>query len=591
MMLKFIHREPGPNDWKTASRIVLPLILLIVSVVLSFLVVVLYSAEKADQNAKAASETHLQAILKDKRSQLATLTKDYSYWDDTISNAFYKQDLEWIDSNLGSYLTDTFGISELFILDGKNHSILSLQAGLPVSWMAKKKIEGGLEELINSARKSGPIPIPTSGILLIDGHPALVGASVLTPEEKDSMLVPIPRPILILAKRLDDTRLSEISANFGLAGLQFQQNHLPQTQPDSASLAIHTLNHRALGSLVWMPEKPGTSVLNYITMPLTIALSLIAILGGVIIRASLLAARRLATANRLTSRLSCAIDHTNNAVLIVHRSGAIEYENSEFISLFQDNPTEEHALTLSELFPVKKYPQVYHAFMSAFNEQANWAGEFGHQAANGSKLWIHATITPVENHGSFSDAVCVISDITNIKQEFDDMSYIATHDALTGLVNRRLFNELLEQTVLLAKREARHSALLYLDLDGFKEINDTLGHTAGDQLLINVSERLKERVRESDIVARVGGDEFIVLLQSTEHRSDVEHAAINILTHLIKPMKISGCPIRISASIGIALIPENGITPEELTGKADLALYQSKEHGGNMYSFFNSTVE
>ncbi|MEH6826020.1 MAG: diguanylate cyclase [Motiliproteus sp.] len=590
-MHKFVNKSPDSTARETAFRIVLPLILLITIVIVVILSLVFYSTQKANLDTKIAAENSVRSILKDRQSQLATLTKDYSYWDDTILNAFYAQNLEWINGNLGSYLTNTFGISELLILDSKNKSILSLQEGLPADWTDTKKITGGLEELIIRARESGPTPIPVSGILLIDGLPALVSASVLTPEWEDSKQVPTPRPVLVLAKRFDENRLAEISKSFGLDDFRFQRGELPLSLPDLSYLEVRTLDDSFLGNLIWVPEQPGTSVLHYIKKPLAISLFLVLIFGSWIARVSMLTARRLSEAHHMTSKLTCAIEQTNSAVLIANRSGTVEYANSEFLRMFWHHSGEEGNLKLSELLPTERYPRLGRAFMSAFNEQSNWAGEVEHQAMDGSKSWIHATVTPIKNKNKYTDVVCVATDVTHMKEAFDEMAHLASHDVLTGLINRRLFNELFEQAAQLAKRDSSRAAVLYIDLDGFKEVNDTLGHAVGDQLLIKIAERLKDSVRESDVVARLGGDEFIVLLHNTDNRSDVEQSVISILTHLCKPLNISNPPVCISASVGIARIPDDGLEPNELIRKADVALYKIKRRGGNAYSFFSKEMD
>jgi diguanylate cyclase (GGDEF)-like protein/PAS domain S-box-containing protein len=395
----------------------------------------------------------------------------------------------------------------------------------------------------------------------------------------------------VLAKRFDETRLAEISKSFGLADLRFQRGDLPISLPDFSSLEVRTLDDSFLGNLIWVPEQPGTSVLSYIKKPLAISLFLVFIFGSLIARASLLTARRLTEAHHMSSKLACAIEQTNCAVLIAHRFGTVEYANSEFLRMFWHHAGEKEDLKLSELLPTERYPRLCRAFMSAFNEQSNWAGEFEHQATDGSKSWIHATVTPIKNTNQCSDVVCVATDVTYMKEAFNEMAHLASHDVLTGLINRRLFNELFAQTTHLAKRDGSRSAVLYLDLDGFKEVNDTLGHAVGDQLLIEVAERLKDSVRESDVVARLGGDEFIVLLHNTNSRSDAEHSVISILTSLSKPLMLSKHPVCISASAGIALVPDDGLEPNELMRRADVALYQIKKRGGNAYSFFSKEMD
>ncbi|MEH6470066.1 MAG: diguanylate cyclase [Halopseudomonas sp.] len=589
-MVRLISKSDFPIE-RSIRQIILPLVILITAVAASILAIVYYSIEKADVEAKLSSEKHVSDILRDKRNQLATLAKDYGYWDDTIRNAFYTQDSDWIYRNLGRYLTDTFYISELLIVDEQNQPVLSLQDGEPLGQQNRLDIEGGLSELVELARQSGPIPVPVSTMLLVDGLPALVGASVLAAEQPGSVELPTPRPVLILAKRFDQLRLSQLSESFGLAELQLKQQESAQVLENPASIEIHALDQRLLGNLIWQPSQPGALVLGFIKTPLIITLALIALLSILIFSVFLQSTRRLADTHKMMSRLSSAIEQTNSAVLIGNRSGTLEYANSEFFKLFQPAADNTPVSKISALLPAEKFPRLYRALMSALNEQASWAGEFEHLTAQGTARWIHATITPIKEGERCSHVVCVATDISEMKQAFDEMAHLASHDALTGLVNRRLFSELLEQAMHLSKRDGSHYALLYLDLDRFKQINDTWGHTAGDQLLTTVATRLKENVRESDVIARIGGDEFVVLLHNIDNRSHVEQTTIGILRHLTQPIEIGGHPVNISASAGIALIPKDGLDPHVITKRADLALYQSKRHGGNAYHFFREDME
>jgi diguanylate cyclase (GGDEF)-like protein len=163
--------------------------------------------------------------------------------------------------------------------------------------------------------------------------------------------------------------------------------------------------------------------------------------------------------------------------------------------------------------------------------------------------------------------------------------YMATHDQLTGLPNRNLFMDRLHKALQHGERENHQTAVFFLDLDGFKAVNDDLGHVAGDALLVGVAERLRAIVRESDTVGRYGGDEFTVLLVSAGQESDIAAVAGKILSGLAKPFNISGDNAKVSASIGIALA-ENGEEPEALLHKADVAMYEAKANGKNCYQFF-----
>ena len=168
------------------------------------------------------------------------------------------------------------------------------------------------------------------------------------------------------------------------------------------------------------------------------------------------------------------------------------------------------------------------------------------------------------------------------------IEYLATHDSLTGLPNRVKFNQLLEQSIAAAAGGASRFAVLFIDLDRFKIINDSLGHAAGDTLLVEVAGRIRACLREDDVVARLGGDEFVVILNDIHDRAMVESIGRKILASLLPSIQLAGHECRTSGSIGIAMYPDNGTDAQTLTRNADIAMYVAKEDGKNDLRFFSS---
>jgi diguanylate cyclase (GGDEF)-like protein len=177
------------------------------------------------------------------------------------------------------------------------------------------------------------------------------------------------------------------------------------------------------------------------------------------------------------------------------------------------------------------------------------------------------------------------------KNEADErIEYLASHDSLTDLPNRETFNGLLREAIDTAQRHDHRFAVLFIDLDRFKVINDSLGHEAGDLLLLEVANRLRGALRSSDVVARLGGDEFVVILDQCGEIDDVQRIASGLLTALARPMELAGHECHTTASIGIAMYPANGSDAQTLTKNADMAMYLAKEDGKNGYRFFSKEV-
>jgi diguanylate cyclase (GGDEF)-like protein len=171
------------------------------------------------------------------------------------------------------------------------------------------------------------------------------------------------------------------------------------------------------------------------------------------------------------------------------------------------------------------------------------------------------------------------------------IAYLASHDSLTSLPNREMFNELLHHAIEAARRYQRRFAVLFIDLDRFKIINDSLGHEAGDALLVEIATRLRQSLRASDIVARLGGDEFVVILKETAESKDIEQIAGDLLLALSRPVQLSGHECHTTASIGIAMFPADGADVHTLTKNADMAMYHAKEDGKNDFRFFTKEVK
>ena len=206
---------------------------------------------------------------------------------------------------------------------------------------------------------------------------------------------------------------------------------------------------------------------------------------------------------------------------------------------------------------------------------------------DGSELWTQVSGTPIMNpDGSYGGAFGMFTDICYLKEQQRQLEHIAHFDALTGIPNRVMLADRMHQAFAQVHRSGHLLAVCYVDIDGFKPINDTFGHEAGDRVLVEIARRLSEGLRGGDTVARLGGDEFVLLL-GMERREECDTALRRVLDAIARPLTVSGQPVSISASIGVALYPLDDADPDTLLRHADQAMYSAKQEGRNRYHLFD----
>ncbi|MBI3903832.1 MAG: diguanylate cyclase [Nitrosomonadales bacterium] len=236
----------------------------------------------------------------------------------------------------------------------------------------------------------------------------------------------------------------------------------------------------------------------------------------------------------------------------------------------------------------RQAPEFYQAMWQTINETGRWQGEIWNRRKNGDIYpeWLSIGVVK-DAQGQVLNYIAIFTDITQRKVAEDHIRFMAHYDSLTRLPNRRLFEDRIQQVLAICRRSHKKAALLFLDLDRFKSINDTLGHLAGDLLLQSVAERLKSCVRETDTVCRQGGDEFLILLSEINAATDAEHIADKIIAAMSEAHSIEGKQLIVTFSIGICIFPDDGVDSQTLVKNADEAMYRAKEKGRNNFQFFS----
>ncbi len=285
------------------------------------------------------------------------------------------------------------------------------------------------------------------------------------------------------------------------------------------------------------------------------------------------------------------IEHTMEGVVITNGDGRITSVNPAFCEITGYSETDVIHKHLDTLKSDRHSQEFFDDIWKKVRDTGSWRGEVWNQRKSGEVYPTWMTISSVRNdQDHILHYVAVFSDITSIKQSQSQLEHLAHHDSLTNLPNRLLFEDRLQHAISQSKRQERQLAVLFLDLDRFKNINDTLGHAMGDELLKEVAKRLQSILRDGDTAARLGGDEFTVLVENLEDPSQAAVVASKIQESFKTPYKIAGRELHVTTSIGISIYPEDGQTVADLTKNADAAMYQAKEQGRNSYRYYTSEL-
>lgn len=290
------------------------------------------------------------------------------------------------------------------------------------------------------------------------------------------------------------------------------------------------------------------------------------------------------------SRLRLAARVFENAaegIIVTDPRGRILDVNDSFTRLTEYSREEVIGKNPSILQSGHQDQAFYEEMWLELEREGRWIGEIWNRRKSGEVYPEQLSINAVlDNSGKVINYVGVFSDISGFKESEERLKYLAYHDPLTSLGNRVLFRDRVKHAMESARRNGNKIALIYIDLDHFKTINDTLGHDIGDQLLEYVAYRIKGCVRESDTVARMGGDEFTILLEQLEQRDDVMRVAECALSKLCEPFKIGKHTVKIGASIGISCYPRDSVELEDLIKLADTAMYHAKSEGKSRIVFY-----
>ena len=290
-------------------------------------------------------------------------------------------------------------------------------------------------------------------------------------------------------------------------------------------------------------------------------------------------------------KLSTAVEQSPVSVLITDTQGVIEYVNESFVEISgysrEDVIGHKPDVLKSGHTTQEQYKQLWETVLGG----EVWRGQFCNKRKDGTLYWEEAVISPVKDlSGQITHLIAVKEDVTIRKSYEEQLLHQANYDSLTGLPNRLLVLDRLTLALAYAKRHELSVAVLFIDLDNFKRVNDTLGHEVGDKLLVEVAQRFSRVMRDGDTVARLGGDEFLVVVPDVAGQKQAEKVSEKVIDTLSGPIELEGREVYIGASIGVSLYPDDGRDSAILLRNADAAMYMAKESGRNTFRFFTPSM-
>ncbi len=531
------------------------------------------------------------------KSILATIA-DYAFWGEAYQHLHATVDLEWAYTrqNLGPSLFEDFVFEGVFVVAADGSTAYAVVDGQRVTASVQQWFGQDITALLAQAREQAEDEEPLVSFVQIAGQPALVAAAGFTPGGDPQIAeVPGPTSVLLFVDLLGPDKLQALGEDFGIDLLHVAS---AVDAPGASSLHLAALNGKPL-LLRWQPTRPGDQLLYLILPLLALAGSIVALVTWLTLRramasaremdasyASLYASQRALAASE--ARFRDVAEAASDWIWEVDAELRLTYLSARFQAVTGHADSDWLGRPIDE-------------FIECPGGLSTWLSKRKSRAANGTRQCHYRardgrlrtcrlsmrTVADAQASGGYRGTV---SDISEEVEAQARIEHLSLHDALTGLPNRNRMQEFLEGKLKAAPSVDKPLVMLSLDLDRFKQVNDCFGHEVGDQVLYEVSRRLRLCLREGDLVARMGGDEFILIVSGISDQEEVEHLCERLIASIEQPFEIDNHSIFIGTSIGIAMAPADAAVAEELLRYADIALYESKGAGRNTWRFYASDM-
>ena len=548
----------------------------------------LYFADNLDRTEERHTRFLIEKAIDASSKALKVTIKDYAFWGDAYRHLHTTVDVDWayVRQNVGPTLYEDFGFDAVFVIGPADRTRYAVVEGRLETASATQWLGQPITDLLRDARAN----TEETAVMLSTNHsglPTLIAAAALTPgTDPTAPTDDGPASVLLFSQVLDPARLDELGKNFGIRHLHLATGS-EATEP---AYLLHG-NQGPAGTLVWTPETPGRQMLTFVLPLIALAALTVFLMTWIMLRRTATAARSLDASYASLQRSQAALavsearfrdvaEASSDWIWEVDAHGRLTYLSERFEAITALRLDNWLGRPVDDLL----HPESDGLLGYLQNEQLqpNAPVQCTYADAQGRQRVARVSARDSNGLGFRGTA----TDITVEVDARRRVEYLSRHDVLTGLPNRANLREFLTGKLLNAPAQSQPLVMLNIDLDRFKPVNDLLGHAMGDEVLHQVSRRLNECVRSGDLVARVGGDEFVMILCSMSEHSEIEALCQRLIDSIEQRISIDNQDIFISASIGIAMAPNDATQAAELLRYSDIALYEAKASGRGTWRFY-----
>ncbi|WP_431080106.1 bifunctional diguanylate cyclase/phosphodiesterase [Pseudomonas thivervalensis] len=575
-------------------RLVVAVAGLFVLGVLVAIAALLNIAQKLDAEDVRKTHFYIERALENRITASKNYIASYAYWTTAYDHLNGEVDVQWAyaEQNMGKTLFTNDEYEGVFVID-RQRTKYAVVRGRNVQDDASVYMDTPLPALVDQLQTQPDLTMSTIRYTLFEGWPAVVTASVILPNDERPQVEAKGTSVLLFVDQLTPVKLRKMGKSYGLTDLNLKKD--TELEPGQPAVPLDSTGY----SLVSRLERPGQHLLWSLVPPLGGALLILALLTAYFFRYAMRTARHVDASYDSLEKSAHALEASEERFRAVAEAASdwiweidgqqrITYLSGRFNTVTGFSDQQWLGQDIEQLLYCDTMPIAL--WLGKLTEEQNASNlRCSYRDHSGQLRFCRVSARPIYTKGEVVGYRGTASDITDEVAAHAQVQHLSMHDALTGLPNRNKLARYLDDA-LVAKEHAAPLTLLMVDLDNFKPINDSLGHPAGDAVLLEVAQRLRDSTREQDLVARLGGDEFVVVLNGMEHTTEIDRFCERLIDSLQQPILYETHSLHIGASIGIAVSRRQGYVPGELIRCADIALYQAKSEGKKTWCYFASQM-